>query len=55
MVTKPPGLVDVLTTKEPEAAPAEREHEGVPSIVLATDEAIVQLAASPVLNPEPET
>jgi hypothetical protein len=55
MVTKPAGLFDILTTNEPIAAPPEREHEGVPSIVLATDEAIVQLPVSPVLNPEPET
>jgi hypothetical protein len=55
MVTKPAGLVDVVTTKEPKAAPPVREHEGVPWIVLAPDEAIVQVAASPVLNPEPET
>jgi len=54
MVTGPAGLLGILTTNEPTAAPPEIEHEGVPSIVLPTDEVIPQLP-SPVLNPEPVT
>jgi hypothetical protein len=53
MVTKPAGLLGILTTNEPVAAPPEIEHGARPAIVLAPP-VIVQLP-SPVLNPEPVT
>lgn len=52
MVTEPAGLLGILTTNEPVAAPPEMEHEGVPWKVAA---GVIAQLPSPVLNPEPVT